>query len=346
MSSPRRARAWRCEDPSSPDPGVLGKGFAAAAAACAAGGTGLGVQPLVRSDPKIAGLGCALGAYLTWGLVPIYFKALRPVPSLEILAHRVVWSALLLAAVVTAGRGWGELGRSLARRDRLAILAVTTVLISANWLLFIWAVNTDHLLEASLGYFINPLVSVVLGMAFLGETLNRRQGVAVALAAAGVLWLVVAHGRLPWISLVLALSFGLYGLARKSAGIGAVTGLLVETALLSPLALGYLALRAARGAGAFGGDLRSSLMLAAAGVITAVPLLWFVLAVQRLRLSTVGLLQYLAPSLQFALAVWLYREPFTRSHAVTFACIWTSLGLYAWDALASFRTGVAVASPD
>ena len=286
----------------------------------------------------MAGLACALGAYLIWGLSPVYFKALAAVPPPEILSHRVAWSVALLAAAVALSGAFGELRRSLASRRALLTLGATTVLISGNWLLYIWAVNSGRLLEASLGYFVNPLVNVVLGVVFLRESLSRPQILAVTLAGAGVLWLVAGYGRFPWISLTLATTFGLYGLLRKSAGIGAVTGLFAETALLAPAALAYLGIAAAAGTGAFGGGWRISLLLAAAGAITAVPLVWFALAVRRLRLSTMGFLQYLAPSLQFALAVWLYREPFTRSHLVTFGFIWTSLGLYSWDAVARLRT--------
>lgn len=285
----------------------------------------------------MAGLAYALGAYLVWGLAPVWFKALRAVPPLEILSHRVAWSVALLAPALALSGGFGELARALASRRALLTLCATTVLISANWLLYIWAVNTGHLLEASLGYFVNPLVNVLLGVLFLREVLSRPQALAVALAGAGVLWLVVGYGRFPWISLTLATTFGLYGLLRKSAGVGALAGLFAETALLAPAAILYLGARAAAGTGAFGGGWRVSLLLSAAGVITAVPLVWFGVAVRRLRLSTMGFLQYLAPSLQFALAVWAYREPFTRSHLVTFAFIWTSLGLYSWDAVRRLR---------
>jgi chloramphenicol-sensitive protein RarD len=272
-----------------------------------------------------------------WGLSPVYFKALSSVPPLEILSHRVAWSVVLLAAAVAMSGAFGELRRSLASGRALITLGATTVLISGNWLLYIWAVNSGHLLEASLGYFVNPLVNVLLGVVFLRETLSRPQAVAVTLAGAGVLWLLLGYGRFPWISLTLATSFGLYGLLRKSAGVGAVTGLLAETALLAPAALAYLGARAATGAGAFGAGWSISLLLAAAGAITSVPLVWFALAVRRLKLSTMGFLQYVAPSLQFALAVWLYREPFTRTHLVTFGLIWTSLALYSWDALWRLR---------
>ncbi|HEU4383446.1 MAG TPA: EamA family transporter RarD [Anaeromyxobacteraceae bacterium] len=284
-------------------------------------------------DAATAGLLPALGAYLVWGLSPVYFKALSGVPPIEILCHRVAWSVALLAAAVALAGGFAELRRALGSRRARLTLGATTVLISGNWLLYIWAVNSGHLLEASLGYFVNPLVNVLLGVVFLRESLSRAQGLAVALAGAGVLWMVLSYGRFPWISLTLATTFGLYGLLRKSAGVGALSGLFCETALLAPAALLYLGLAAGAGSGAFGSGWRISLLLAAAGAITAVPLVWFAVAVRRLRLSTMGFLQYLAPSLQFALAVWLYREPFTRSHLTTFGFIWTSLGLYTWDAV-------------
>jgi chloramphenicol-sensitive protein RarD len=289
-------------------------------------------------DERARGLGFALAAYLAWGMLPLYFKALAPVPPLEILAHRVVWSVLLLAALLAA-RGGARAFLAAFRRDRLALLALTTALISTNWLVYIWAVQAGRILEASLGYFVNPLVNVLLGVAFLGETLTRRQRAAVLLAGAGVAVLVARAGTFPWISLVLALSFGLYGLLRKRAGIEAVGGLFAETALLAPVALAYLALRAARGEGAFGSSPRMSVLLAAAGAITALPLVWFTLGVHRLRLSTMGLVQYVAPSGQFLLAVLLYREPFGSAHAAAFACIWASLALYSWDAFGRARSG-------
>jgi chloramphenicol-sensitive protein RarD len=276
----------------------------------------------------------------------VYFKALRAVPPLEILSHRVVWSVLLLAALVTWWRAWRQVAGAFSSPGRVAVFGATTVLISGNWLLYIWAVNSGHLLEASLGYFVNPLVNVLLGVAFLRESLTGRQKAAVALAAAGVLWLVASYGRFPWISLALALSFGLYGFVRKKAGIGALTGLLVETALLAPLALAYLWSRASAGAGAFGSAPGTTALLVSAGLVTAIPLVWFTVGVQRLRLSTMGFLQYLSPTCQFALAVWLYREPFTAAHAVTFAFIWASLAVYSFDAFASRRAAPAVAPLD
>jgi chloramphenicol-sensitive protein RarD len=287
-------------------------------------------------EPRTKSFLYALAAYLAWGFLPIYFKALRGVPALEVLAHRVVWSVALLGVVVLVARRGPALRDALSPRRR-GVLAATAVLIAANWLIYIWAVQTGHVVEASLGYFVNPLVNVLLGVAFLGETLSRPQRIALALAAAGVLALVLRLGAFPWISLLLALSFGLYGLLRKRAAVDPLAGLLAETALLAPLALGFLVFRGLRGTGACGSAPGPTLLLALAGVITALPLVWFAVGVQRLRLSTMGLIQYVAPTGQFLLGVVLYREPFTRAHAVAFALIWSSLALYTADALARAR---------
>jgi chloramphenicol-sensitive protein RarD len=292
--------------------------------------------PITRS-PHIAGLAYALAAYLAWGLSPIYFKALRPSGPLEIISWRVVASVALLGAMTVAmGRG-AEVARSLSTRRRALTFVATTLLISVNWLLYIWSVNTGHLLEASMGYFMNPLVTILLGVVFLKEGLDRLQAFAVGLAAVGVAWMVAAHGRLPWISLTLAVSFALYTLLRKQARIDAVAGLLVETSLVAPLAAGWLAWLWWRGEAHFGTSAGMSVLLLSAGAVTALPLVWFALGVHRLRLSTVGLLQYLAPTLQFTLAVVVYREPFGATQAVTFAFIWSGLAIYTADAIGKAR---------
>jgi chloramphenicol-sensitive protein RarD len=295
-------------------------------------------------DDRARGLAAAVAAYLCWGLLPIYFKQLQGVPALEILAHRVIWSLLLLAGLLAWRRDPAEFTLPF-RGGKLPLLAATTVLIGCNWLLYIWAVNAGRILEASLGYYVNPLVNVLLGVLFLGEKLNGRQKAAVGIAALGVLVLVVHAGRLPWISLALALSFGFYGLLRKRAGIPAVGGLFGETALLAPAALAYLWIRGATGEGAFGSGAGRSALLLAAGPITALPLIGFTYGVHRLRLSTMGVVQYLAPTGQLLLAVALYGEPFGRAHAAAFACIWCSLAIYSWDAFASARAGRTDARP-
>lgn len=273
-----------------------------------------------------------LAAYLTWGFGPVYFKAVAHVPAAEVLAHRIAWSLLLLAGYLLArGRG-REVAAALRDRATRRALALTTLLIAVNWFVFIWAVAHGRVLEASLGYFVNPLVNVALGRLCLGERLRRRQGAAVLLAAVGVLFLTVRLGRVPLVSLVLAFSFAFYGLLRKTVRAGGAAGLTVETLLLLPAALGYLLLLAGQGRLVFGntggGD---ALLLAASGPVTALPLIWFANAARRLRYATVGFLQYLTPTLHFLLAVVAYGESFTRTHLLAFACIWTALGLYSWD---------------
>jgi chloramphenicol-sensitive protein RarD len=289
-------------------------------------------------DRRAVGLAYAFGAFFAWGIAPIYFKAVKSVPALEVASHRALWSMLLLCGLVVVGKRLPQLRALISQPRLLGICAVTTVLITGNWLLFIWAVNEGRMLEASLGYFINPLVNVLLGVLFFKESLNRPQLAAVILAGIGVLLLVFAHGHLPIVSLSLAVSFGLYGLIRKKFQLDPVVGLLVETSLLTPFALGFLVWKASGGEGAFGtGGATITLLLIASGVVTAVPLVWFTEGAQRLRLSTLGLMQYIAPTGQFLLAVLVYGEPFTRTHAVTFAFIWASLAIYSADALLSAR---------
>jgi chloramphenicol-sensitive protein RarD len=289
-----------------------------------------------RTRETAVGVAYAAGAYLTWGLFPIYFRLLSGVPPVEVLAHRIAWTLVFVAAVVTALGRWPEVLRPLRDRRTLGVLTATAFLISANWLVYIWAVNAGHVLEASLGYFVNPLVNVLLGVVFLRESLRRRQALAVALAAAGVAALVVRAGRVPWVALALALTFGLYGLLRKRLRVDPVAGLLAEVAVLAPFALLYLA--SLGDAGRFGDGSRASALLATTGVVTALPLLAFGVGVSRLRLSTIGLLQYLNPTMQFATAVFLFGEPFTSGHAIAFTCIWLSLAIYTVDALVTLRS--------
>jgi chloramphenicol-sensitive protein RarD len=273
-----------------------------------------------------------VAAFLLWGLFPLYWKRLAEVPALEVVAHRTAWGFLAVAAWVTLRGRWGD-ARAVASDPRtIARLAGSAVLIALNWLLYVWAVIHEHVVEASLGYFINPLVNVLLGVLVLRERLSRAQRIAVVLAAAGVAVLTVGHGRLPWIALALAVSFGLYGLARKTVAADAVVGLLWETAILAPVAVAYLVLLDLRGGGAFGtAGPAACALLALGGPVTAVPLVLFALGARALPLSTVGLLQYLSPSLQFLLAVLVFREPFTATHAAAFACIWTALAVLTWE---------------
>lgn len=290
-----------------------------------------------RSQKRV-GVAYGLAAYLWWGFIPLYFKAVASVPPLEVLAHRVLWSLVFLGLILWARGRQRDFRRVLRDRRSLGLLAVTTVLIAVNWLVFIWAVFNNRLLEASLGYFINPLVNVLLGFLFLRERLRLWQTLAVALAGLGVIWLAVGSGTMPWIALVLAASFGTYGLLRKIARPDGPVGLAVETLLLAPVALGWLWWSSHQGTLVFGErGWGLSLLLMAGGPITALPLVWFAEGARRLRYATIGFLQYIAPSLQFLLAVAVFGEAFTAAHAVSFGLIWAALLLYTLDTMRSLR---------
>ncbi len=290
------------------------------------------------------GIAYGLSAYLWWGFVALYFKVVAETTPLELLVHRIVWSWLLLVAgLLIRGRGREFIDLFRHRRTFLTMQG-TTLLIALNWLVFIWAITNDRVLEASLGYFINPLVNVLLGFLFLGERLRWIQGAAVLLAALGVLWLSLSLGAPPYVALVLAFSFGLYGLLRKIARPSGVQGLAAETTLLLPLALTYFVWLWCSGDVIFGQISREmDLLLMASGLITALPLVWFAEAARRLRYATVGFLQFIAPSLQFVLAVVVFHEPFTRAHMISFALIWSALVLFSWDSLRCLRFGPATA---
>lgn len=282
--------------------------------------------------PEVTGVLYAVGAYTFWGLVAAYFKLVRHVPPLEILAHRIVWSVVILIPLVTATSKWPAIVGIVRDRKAMRYLAGSTLLIATNWFVFVIAVTTDHLLDASLGYFINPIVSVLLGFLVLREFLRKMEWVSVALSVCAVALLTFSIGVFPWIAVTLALSFGTYGLLRKMAHAGPVEGLFVETALLFPLAAGYLMFRASHDVLAFrSGSVSTDLLLIAAGPITTLPLVWFSSGVRRLRLATVGLLQYISPSMQFLLAVVVYREPFGQAKVAAFVLIWTAVALYSFD---------------
>lgn len=287
-----------------------------------------------RSD-TVFGVVYAASAFLIWGISPIYWKALRAVPAFEIILHRMVWSFFFLVPLILVMRRWKDFIDALKNYRTLLILLFTALIVGANWLLYIWAVNNNNLLQASLGYYINPLVNVVLGMVFLKERLRPPQILAVLLASSGVLYLTIYYGEFPWIALALALSFGLYGLIRKIAPVGSLVGLTVETLLLSIPALVYLFYLDSQGVGnIFRVSLKLDLFLMGCALVTATPLLFFTLGARRLYLSTVGLLQYIAPSCMFLLAVFLFREPLVKAQVVTFIFIWTALAIYSTD---SFR---------
>jgi chloramphenicol-sensitive protein RarD len=279
------------------------------------------------------GVWLAVGAYALWGVLPVYWKAVRSVPAPEILAHRIVWSFVFLAGLVALRRAWPSLRAALSRRT-IRIYGLAAALLSVNWLTYIWAVNTGRIVETSLGYFINPLVSVALAVVFLRERLRRLQGLCVALAATGVAYLAWQHGALPWVALLLAGSFALYGLLKKTAPLPALQGLTLETALLWLPALAFLLWSESRGQAAFGhAGPRVTLLLAFTGVVTALPLLLFAAAARKVSLTTLGLLQYLAPSCQLLIGVLVYGEPFGRTRALGFSLIWAALALYSAEGL-------------
>ena len=286
-----------------------------------------------------SGIAFAVAAYGFWGFNPIYFKAVAEVPTLEVVAHRTLWTVLLLALLLTLSRRWPAVAEAIKDRRTLLLLGFSTLVISANWLIYIWAIYVERVLETSLGYYINPLVSVLLGVVVLGERLAPLQALAVALAVVGVLNLAIGAGGLPWVAISLALTFGLYGLIRKTARVGAAEGLLVETSLILPFALGYLIYLAAVGAGSFAVvDLETDLLLIASGPVTMLPLVWFAAAARRLPLSLVGFFQYIAPTGHFLLAVFVFGEPFTRTHLITFLLIWTAVALFVWETLRAARS--------
>ncbi len=272
-------------------------------------------------------------AYAMWGLLPLYLKSLQGVAAVEVLLHRMAWSLLFVGAILLVRRQWAWLKPALANRRILLGFAASATVLSLNWFLYIWAVHAGRVVDASLGYFINPLVSVMLGLLVLKERLRLGQWLAVAIAATGVLWLTVSVGQLPWIALVLALTFGTYGLLRKTAALGAIEGLALETALLFPLAISALLWLAFNGQSAFvEGTLQQRILLALAGPVTAIPLILFATGARKIPLSLLGLLQYTGPTLQLLLGVFVYHEPFGWAKMMGFALIWSALGVYSLEA--------------
>jgi chloramphenicol-sensitive protein RarD len=285
----------------------------------------------------------ALGAYLIWGFLPIYWKLLQSIPSIDLAAHRMVWSLVFVAVVLVFKRQWQWLKPALTNKRTLLTFFTTGVLIGANWSIYIWAVNAGFIVETSLGYFINPLVSVTLGMIFFGERLRLGQGAAVAIAVAGVLYLTVSYGALPWIALSLALTFGFYGLLKKSTRIEALHGLLLEMSVVFLPALIYLFYRQTQGMGAFGQvSWWTMALLVGSGALTAIPLIFFANAAQQIPLSMVGLLFYLTPSMQFLIGVLVYGEPFTQARMIGFGLVWIALLLYSIEGAIVRRRSVAV----
>jgi chloramphenicol-sensitive protein RarD len=276
----------------------------------------------------------AAAAYVLWGLFPIYFKALQGIPALEILVNRIVWALLFLVLILAWRKQWRWIGKVLRQPRVLAGFTASAILLACNWLVYIWAVNNGRVVDASLGYFITPLVNVLLGFLLLHERLRRVQWAAIALAASGVAWLTWQGGHVPWIALALACTFGSYGLLRKTAALGALEGLSLETLLLFPLALGYLGWLTLDGQNTFiAASASTRWLLLAAGPITAVPLLLFAAGARRIPLSTLGLLQYSSPTLQLLLGLWLYHEPFSTARLIGFIVIWVALAVYSAEGL-------------
>ncbi|MGZ4647767.1 MAG: EamA family transporter RarD [Blastococcus sp.] len=281
-----------------------------------------------------------LGAYAIWGLFPLYFPLLEPAGGVEIVAHRVLWSLLFIAVLLTAVGKWGHVRAAFRDRRTLLVLAGAAVLIAGNWLLFVYGVNSRHVVETSLGYFINPLVSVLLGVVVFSERLRRMQWAAVGIATVAVVVLTIDYGRPPWIALGLALTFGLYGLMKKLVKVEAAPGLFVETALVAGPAAVFLAVLHAHGAATFGSaGVGNALLLASTGIATAIPLLLFATAARRIPLSTIGLLQYLTPSMQLLIGVFVYGEPMPPARLVGFAIVWLALAVFTVDSLRHARTG-------
>jgi chloramphenicol-sensitive protein RarD len=291
---------------------------------------------VVQGDRR--GLLLALLAYVWWGLSPVFWKQLADLPALDKLAHRIVWTVVFVAVLHTVGRTWGPVRTALADRRNRWAAATAGLLISVNWGVFIWAVAEDHVVDASLGYFVNPLVSVVLGVVVLGETLRRGQWLAVAIAAVGVAWLTVEAGGVPWIAVVLALSFGFYGLVRKQAPMGSLDGLTLETGVLVVPALVFLAVRAGAGEGTLAAsDPGTTALLVLSGVVTAMPLLAFAAAARTVPLSTVGILLYVNPTLQFLVGAVVYDESVPAARLAGYVVVWCALGVYAAEGLRHHR---------
>jgi chloramphenicol-sensitive protein RarD len=270
-----------------------------------------------------------LAAYAMWGFFPIYWKYLHNVPALQVIGHRIGWSFILLLIVILVSNQWNDFRSAALHPKVIGIYAIAAVLLSINWLVYVWGVNAGFIVETSLGYFINPLLSVALGVLFLREKLRPAQWIPVGIAAIGVIYLTLIYGRLPWIALTLAFSFGFYGLVKKLAPLGSLYGLTLETGIVFPVALVYLLVVEFSGTGSFfHSDALSNTLLIGAGLVTTIPLLMFASAARQIPLSVVGLLQYIAPTLQFLIGVFLYKEPFDRAHFIGFAIVWVALIIF------------------
>ncbi len=299
------------------------------------------IQPVADRQSGVGALFAFL-AFLIWGLSPIYWKALHGVGAFEIILHRILWSFVFLMPLVCVGRRWAEFKNVIKSPKMLSILLITSILVGGNWLIYIWAVNNGRVLQASLGYYINPLVNICLGMVFLHERLRRTQALAVGLATLGVLNLTFRYGAFPWVSLALAFSFGVYGLVRKVVPVGALVGLTVETLLLTvPAGIWVFHLHQIQSGAFLFSGIKTDLLLLGTGILTATPLLLFNLGARRITLATLGFIQYTAPTGMLVLGITVFGEPFTRIQAVTFGLIWTALAIYSWDTVRANRKRAA-----
>jgi chloramphenicol-sensitive protein RarD len=292
-------------------------------------------------NPRHESLGLVAGvaAFVTWGLVPVYWKLFSSIPASEILAHRFVWTCVFMGLLLTWQRRWPEVMNNLRSRRTALFCGASGVAITINWFVFIWAVNANRVLETSLGYFMTPLVNVLFGFLFLRERLSRAQLISVLLAVAAVCFLTLGYGRLPWVALALCFSFGLYGLLRKVSGAAAIPGQFLETTVILPVALVFLTILERKNAAHFHFSLPGlALLLASTGIVTGVPLIWFASAAQNLRLTTLGFLQYLSPTCSFFLSIYAFHEPFRRAQLITFLVIWIALAIFTVDAVARWRS--------
>ena len=289
-----------------------------------------------------------IGAYLLWGLFPIYWKWLESVPAIQLISHRIIWSFVLLAIIVFVTQQWKAFRSAVLSPKVILIYLASAIFLSINWLTYVWAINSGYVVESSLGYFINPLLSVLLGVLFLREKLRTWQWVPIGLAAVGVTYVAISYGQFPWIALTLACSFAIYGLIKKTAPLGSLYGLTLETGLLFVPAVAFLLIMEGQGQGAFlhSGSVKD-LLMAGAGVVTTIPLLMFASAAQRIPLSMVGVLQYITPTMQFLLGVLVYHEPFNQSHLIGFCIVWLALIIFwAEGFLASRRSRPVVELAD
>ena len=288
-------------------------------------------------NQQLAGVLFGLAAFAAWGLMPAYWKQMQAVSPFEILCHRIVWSCIFLTVMISLQKRWGEVIGIVKTPARLKGLILSGFLIGLNWFIYIWAVNSGRVMETSLGYYINPMINVLIGYLLLGETFSRVQWIAVFFALAGVMYSLTAYGALPLFALTLAVSFALYGYSRKKIQAAPIPGLFIETLVLFVPALAYILVKLGSAGGYFMKDPALTLWMMGAGVVTSLPLLWFAAAAGRLNLSTIGILQYLSPSIAFILGVFIYKEAFTRYHLITFGCIWSGVLLYTWESLIKHR---------